>query len=45
MFFGYNLQTQRFQTASCVAGNCQTSLLRHVVTFGFDWHPRQIMVD
>ncbi len=45
MFFGYNLQTQRFQTGTCVGGNCQSSLLRHVVTFGFDWHPRQILVE
>ena len=45
MFLGYNLQTQRFQTAPCVAGDCRTSLLRHVVTCGFDWHPRQIMVE
>ncbi len=45
MFFGYNLQTQRFQTGTSVSGVPSSSLLRHVVTFGFDWHPRQMVVD
>ncbi len=45
MFFGYYLQTQRLQAGATVGGNSQTSMLRHVVTFGFDWHPRQILVE
>ena len=45
MFFGYNLQTQRSQAGTTMGGTAQTSMLRHVVTFGFDWHPRQIKVE
>ena len=44
MFLGYDLQTQRFQ-AGGVGGNSQSSLLRHMVTLGFNWHPRQIVVE
>ncbi len=45
VFFGYYLQTQQSQARTCASGNCGESILRHVVTFGFDWHPRQIMVE
>jgi hypothetical protein len=45
MFFTYNYQTQRSEAVPCVAGNCRTSLGRHLLGFGFDWHPRQIMID
>jgi hypothetical protein len=45
MFFTYNFQTQRSEAIPCLAGDCRTSLLRHLVGFGFDWHPRQIMID
>jgi hypothetical protein len=45
MFLTYNLQTQRDRAIACVAGNCHTSVLRHVAGFGFDWHPRQITID
>jgi hypothetical protein len=45
MFFLYNFQSQVSGSGPCAAGDCRTSLLRHMVGFGFDWHPRQIMVD
>jgi len=45
MFFRYNFQTQREEAVPCVAGNCRTTLLRHIVGFGFDFHPRQISVE
>lgn len=45
MFFTYNLQSQRSQTAPCLAGSCRTSQLRHLLGFGFDWHPRQMAID
>jgi len=45
MFFSYNFQTQNSQATPCLAGNCRSSFLRHVVGFGFDFHPRQISVD
>jgi len=45
MFFTYNIQSQGSNNAPCPAGNCGTSLLRHLVGFGFDWHPRQITTD
>jgi hypothetical protein len=45
MFFLYNFQSQHSEIVPCPAGNCRTSLLRHLVGFGFDWHPRQIMID
>lgn len=45
MFFSYNLQSQHSEVAPCPAGNCTASMLRHLVGFGFDWHPRQIMLD
>ena len=45
MFFTYNFQAQRSKIAPCLAGNCETSLPRHLLGFGFDWHPRQITTD
>jgi hypothetical protein len=45
LFFSYNFQTQRYRSASCTTGNCGTTLLRHSINVGFDWHPRQIMVN
>jgi hypothetical protein len=45
MFFSYNFQTQRTTAVSCSMGNCGTTLLRHLVDIGFDWHPREIMVN
>jgi len=45
MFLLYDWQTQRFQQVSCPTSECRTNVLRHIVTFGFDWHPRQILVD
>jgi len=45
MFFGYGLQTQRFQEQSCPTSGCRSSLLRHTVNVGFNWHPRQIMIE
>ena len=45
MFFTYNIQSQTSNNAPCLAGNCGTSLPRHLVGFGFDWHPRQITTD
>jgi hypothetical protein len=45
MFFTYNYQAQRAEAVPCVAGNCGTSLGRHLLRLGFDWHPRQIMID
>ena len=45
MFITYNLQSQGSTTAPCLAGNCGTSLPRHMVGIGFDWHPRQITTD
>jgi hypothetical protein len=45
MFFTYNYQTQRSDAIPCVTTNCGTTLLRHVIGFGFDWHPRQIVVN
>jgi hypothetical protein len=45
MFLTYNLQTQSSTAASCPASICGTSLPRHLVEIGFDWHPRQITID
>jgi hypothetical protein len=45
MLFTYNYQAQRAEAVPCVAGNCGTSLGRHLLGFGFDWHPRQITID
>ncbi len=45
MFLGYYLQTQRSQAETTLGGTAHISMLRHVVTFGFDWHPRQIMLE
>jgi hypothetical protein len=45
MFFTYNLQTQRSENVPCLTGDCAASLLRHLVGFGFSWHPREIMID
>jgi hypothetical protein len=45
IFFTYNIQSQTSNNAPCLAGNCGTSLPRHLVGFGFDWHPRQITTD
>jgi hypothetical protein len=45
MFLTYNLQSQGTTAASCPATICGTSLPRHLVEIGFDWHPRQITID
>jgi hypothetical protein len=45
MFFRYNFQTQRSTAGSCTTGNCGSTFLRHLVDVGFDWHPREIMVN
>ena len=45
MFFTYNFQTQRSENIPCLTGDCATSLLRHLTGFGFNWHPREIMID
>jgi hypothetical protein len=45
MFFSYNFQTQNSEATPCLVGNCRSSFLRHVVGFGFDFHPRQISAD
>ncbi len=45
MFLTYNWQNQRAQASACSTANCRTSLLRHLVTFGFDWHRRQLTGD
>jgi hypothetical protein len=45
MFFTYNFQTQRSENIPCLTGDCATSLLRHLIGFGFNWHPREIMID
>ncbi|HEV2349336.1 MAG TPA: hypothetical protein VG028_05750 [Terriglobia bacterium] len=45
MFFTYNFQNQRSNAAPCSTGNCRSGLHRHVLGFGFDFHPRQITVD
>lgn len=45
MFLTYTYQTQRSDIFPCLAANCETKLLRHLIGFGFDWHPRQIVFD
>jgi hypothetical protein len=45
MFFSYEYQTQRENFSPCPTGACGSSLLRHVVGFGFDFHPRQLVFD
>jgi hypothetical protein len=45
MFFTYNFQTQRSESVPCLSGSCGESLLRHLVGFGFSFHPRQILID
>jgi hypothetical protein len=45
MFFSYEYQAQRTDFAPCSTGACGGSLLRHVVGFGFDFHPRQLVFD
>jgi hypothetical protein len=45
MFFMYNFQTQRSESVPCLSGSCGESLLRHLVGFGFSFHPRRIMID
>ena len=45
MFITYNFQTQRSETLPCLTGDCTSSLLRHLIGFGFSWHPRQIVFE
>lgn len=45
MFLSYNYQAQRSNTTPCLATNCESSLARHVVEFGFNFHARQITFD
>jgi hypothetical protein len=45
MFLSYQYESQRSQISPCLSGACENSLLRHVVTFGFDFHPRQLVFD
>jgi hypothetical protein len=45
MFFSYNYQAQRSDVTPCLAGDCRRSLLRHVISAGFDFHPRQLVFD
>ncbi len=45
MFITYNFEGQSLQSGSCTGGGCNASLIRHVFSFGFDWHPRQLVVD
>jgi hypothetical protein len=45
MFLTYTYGTQRSQAVPCPAGDCKSSLLRHAVSIGFDFHPRQLVFD
>jgi hypothetical protein len=45
MFFTYNYQNQRSNIIPCATGNCASGLHRHVLSVGFDFHPRQISMD
>jgi hypothetical protein len=45
MFLSYNYETQRSDLTPCLAGDCRKSVLRHLVSFGFDFHPRQLVFD
>ncbi len=45
MFFSYEYQAQRDDFTPCSTGACGGSLLRHMVSFGFDFHPRQLVFD
>ena len=44
MFVNYTFQGQSSRTA-CLAGNCNASLSRHVLSLGFAWHRRQIVLE
>ncbi len=45
MFFTYDYQAQRSTTIPCISTNCEASLGRHLVGFGFNFHPRQLTFD
>jgi len=45
MFLSYTFQTQSSNFSPCLAGDCGVSLQRHVIGFGFDFHPRQISLE
>jgi hypothetical protein len=45
MFLSYTFQTQSSSFSPCPAGSCTDSLQRHVVSVGFDFHPRQISLE
>ncbi len=43
--FFYNLQFQNSNVSVCTAGTCGTSLVRHQIWVGFNWHWRPIRID
>ena len=45
VFLTYNYQAQRSEAIPCLTTNCETSSARHLIGFGFDFHPRQITFD
>ena len=44
MFLNYTFQGQSSR-AACLARSCNASLSRHVVSLGFAWHRRQIVLE
>ncbi len=45
VFLTYNYQAQRSSTTPCLSTNCEAFIGRHMVGFGFDFHPKQLTFD